>query len=100
MFQKGKYVFPYLPAGGVPPEVAEGCGEPTVDVVESELLVGSLHDSLRTNQSQMIVFWTLTCQFVWASFRELDSSNFSGVCVCQVMNENAIKILRIITLAT
>ena len=35
---------PYLPAGGVPPEVAEGVGEPVVDVVEGELLVGSLHD--------------------------------------------------------
>ena len=28
-----KYVSPYLPAGGVPPEVAEGVGEPVVDVV-------------------------------------------------------------------
>ena len=36
----------YLPAGGVLPEVTECCGEPVVDVVEGQLLVGGLQNSL------------------------------------------------------
>ena len=35
-----------LPASCVPAEVAESCGEPVVDVVQCELLVGSLQNCL------------------------------------------------------
>ena len=44
----------YLPAGGVPSEVAECVGEPVVDVVEGELLVGRLHDG-RTDEGSIRV---------------------------------------------
>ena len=36
----------YLPAGGILPEVTECCCEPVVNVVEGQLLVGSLQNSL------------------------------------------------------
>ena len=44
----------YLPAGGVPSAVAECVGEPVVDVVEGELLVGRLHDG-RTDEGSIRV---------------------------------------------
>ena len=40
------FLYSHLPACGVAPEVAEGAGEPGVDVVQGELLVRSLQDRL------------------------------------------------------
>ncbi len=40
----------YLPAGGVPSEVAEGGGEPVVYVVEGQLLVRRLQDGLQVGK--------------------------------------------------
>merc|ERR1719350_2051066 len=44
-----------LPAGSVPSEVAECVGEPVVDVVQGELLVGGLHDG-RPDQGRVRVW--------------------------------------------
>ena len=42
----------YLPAGGVLSEITECCGEPVVDVVEGQLLVGGLQNSLEQGPLQ------------------------------------------------
>ena len=48
----------YLPAGSVLPEEAERCGEPVVDVMEGQLLVGGFQNSLEQGGGVTLIIST------------------------------------------